>query len=229
MSLPELMYTRLDQFPRVRTRTPLSARAVGFLKSSRYARNRRWNSFADIRVLSRLKPFYVDSSDLLAPRGSFVVYKDVHVFKYGTETIFRARYIGTLRKPSAAKVIQTIGADKRVVRVIYPTRGYYDCEVPHKIDYVGTTKATAEIRWRLRGDLQVKNFEFGLFDDRYKPVDEYPVLGADNAELTLAYDFKVGNSIYPAPIPEGVSITDMRVELRSGFAILTGSIIKTPI
>jgi len=229
MSLPELIYERIDRLPRVYISLSPKERVKGFLKTLEYSRDSRRNAVADVRVLSRLsKPFYVDQSMLLAPKGSFVIYKNVHVFKYGTETIFRARYISSLYTVSKAKVTQTIGEDKKVVTVIFPPRGYYDCDLLHRITKVGKETAIAEIVWRTRVDRQVKEYNFGLFDNRYKPVEEYPVTGADNAELTLSYDFTVGNSIYPPNLPKGVNITNMSLSFYSGFCIFDDEPYKDP-
>jgi len=228
-SLPELIYERIDRLPRVYISLSPKERVKGFLKTLEYSRDSRRNAIADVRVLSRLgKPFYVDQSMLLAPKGSFVIYKNVHVFKYGTETIFRARYISSLYTVSKAKVTQTIGEDKKVVTVIFPPRGYYDCDLPHRITRVGKETATAEILWRMRVDRQVKEYNFGLFDDRFKPVDEYPVAGADNAELTLSYDFSEANLVYPTPLPSGLRITNMSVRFASGFVLFQDKYYKDP-
>jgi hypothetical protein len=179
--------------------------------------------------MSRLKPFYVEKCDLLAPKDSFAVYRNVYVFEAGTEVIFRGRYVSTLFKPSTAKVVQSIDEDKRIVRVLFPGRGsYYECDVKHKIDKVGTLTATASISWRLRGDVQTKNYEVGLFDWRDKPVSEYPVSGADNAVLDLAYSWKDGNFVYPPQLPEGLSFTDMALSFESGFCPFKGRYYKDP-
>ena len=230
MSFPDVAYARLkeDLIPRLKIRTPLIARALGIVKSRRYIRNSRWNAISDVRILSRRKPFYVESSLLLAPRGSFTIYRNVHAFKHGTECLFRAKYVGELFTPSKAKVKQTIGAEERIVWVLFPTKGYYEHDVPYKVEKAEVVTATAEIRWRGRIDSQVKNYTFGLFDKSLKRAEEYPVAGVDNTILDIAYDFKVGNFIYPEPLPEGVSITDMRIEFKLGFCYFDGDYFKDP-
>lgn len=229
MSLPELMYDRLDRLPRQLPKTPLSNKAIGRARSLRYRRNRVWNEIADVKPMSRLKPFYVQSADLLAPKGSFVIYRDVHVFKYGTESIWKAKYVSNVRGVHRASIVQRIGPSEVRVTAIFPSYGsWLDYEMAYRIERAETAPASGVITWRMRQDSVTKNYEFGLFDDRYKPVAEYPVSGVDNAELTLAYSFSVANLIYPLPLLEGLEITDMKAEFLDGFVLFGGKRYKDP-
>lgn len=228
MSLPELMIQRLDKMPRVRARTPLPTRVLGVLKSISYSRQTRINAVSDVRIMSRMKPVYVDSSSLLAPKDSFIIYKDVHVFEYGTKSLYHAKYIYDLRKPGSALVKQSIGNVAKHVRVIFPTRGYYELDVEYPVTKPENVTCKSEITWRMRGDSQTKTYALGLFDPSLKPVGEYPVPDADNAELTLSYTWEDKNFIYPTPIPSGLNITDMKVEYVSGWCFFKGGYYKDP-
>jgi hypothetical protein len=228
MSLSELMVQRLDRMPRVRTRTPTVDRALGVLNRVSYRRIARLNALSDVRIMSRTKPVYVDSSNLLAPKDSFVIYKDVYVFEYGTKSLYHAKYIYDLRTPGTARVRQSMGEVAKTVRVIFPTRGYYELDIEYPITKPENVTCKSEITRMMRGDSQTKTYALGLFDSSLKPVSEYPVSGADNAELTLSYSWEDKNFVYPTPIPSGLTITDMNVKYVSGWCLFKGRYYKDP-
>jgi len=207
----------------------LANKLAGKLKRIRYFRNRRWNSLIEVKPLGRVKPFFVDEANLLLPRDRFVRYLDALVTEYGVRGIWRARYVSNIRGVHRASVRQSVGPEVRKVTVIFPRKdSYLNYEMDFDVVRAETLTCTGEIRWRGRIDSQVKNYEIGLFDDRYKPVDQYPVPGADNTELDLVYDFRVQNLIYPEPLLDRTRIEGMEVEYEAGFVEYRGKMYRNP-
>jgi hypothetical protein len=222
------MLQRLDGLPRIRARIPAADRVLGVLKRFSCRRQARLNAISDVRILSRTKPVYVDSSDLMAPRDSFTVYRDFLVFESGTKTVYHAKYIYDLVKPGLATVRQSIGEVSRTVEVVFPSRGYYEFDLEYTVTKPETLTCKSEITYRMRGDSQTKTYTFGLFDSSLKPVSEYPAPDADNAELTIAYSWEDKSFVYPLPLPEGLTITDMKVKLTSGWCVYKDRYYKDP-
>jgi len=230
MSLPETMFQRLREkkIPSPRPRTPIPSRIKGKIRASRYAGNEIANNLTYFRPLSRLKPVRVEDLALALPKGSFAKYKNVYIVKSGTEALLMGKYLWRMIKPGTALVTQSLGEEKNVIRVIFPPYGYYEAKTKLPINRAGTVTATGTIRWRLRQDTTTKNYEFGLFDDRPKPVREYPVAGADNVVLDLAYRFEERNYIYPPPIPSDLSFGDLSIAPQAGFLYFAGRWYKDP-
>jgi hypothetical protein len=71
-------------------------------------------------------------------------------------------------------------------------------------------------------------YPIGLFDDRYKPVSEYPVSGVDNAVLDIPYSWRIQNTIYPQPVLSGLSFSNLNISFVSGFLQYEGKYYKDP-
>jgi len=159
----------------------------------------------------------------------------------GDSISFKARYTYGGVKPEVIVLEQRIDGAKKTATILFPMRGsYYDLEVstqitdPKNVTCKAISKPRRELPlrylldWMREYNEVTQTYPIGLFDERPKPVSEYPVSGVDNAVLDIPYSWSVQNTAYPQPALGGLSFTDMRVEFSSGFLMYEGRPYKDP-
>jgi len=229
MSLPEYLYKNIENLPKVKPRKPVTRKIKGFFLTSRYKRSERLNKLSDIRIMSRLRPFYIDEFNLIIPENTSMDYKGMKLFIPETVVTLHGKYVSTIRGTRTATIYQKIGDNEKSLRVVFLCKGsYYNLDLNYMVSEPTSVTTVGRIIWRGRMDQKVKTYTFGLFDSRPKPVSEYPVPEANNVELDIPYDFSVKNFIFPIPIPSGLNIHQMSVSYGSGWVPFAGTFYKDP-
>lgn len=229
MSLPEVMLKSLEDKklpkclgkPRLKIfseRVPSTVTLVNSVRSS----------VSKVKPLSRFKTAVIRDTWII---GARTTYNGIKIFKYNDLIRYKAIYKNQLPIPLLAKVIQRIGSAEKIIHVFFMPHASYTGEVTEAVTAPKYIPATAKIQSEtglITYDSVYETYTIGVLDDRYKLVEEYPVDGVDNAELTIMYDFKVGNFIYPQPTPSGLSFQLEDPEFIQGFLMYNDKRYKTP-
>lgn len=224
MSLPETMYgsLRAGRLPRLYpAKTPLET-ALSHLKTIRFRRDRLLNTAVKVKPFLTVKGIAVEGTDFSGYRTTI---RNAYVSKYGDELKYKARYKNQRAIPLMGKIAQKMNGAEHLVHVLFMPLAPYESEVSHILDEPKALSCSVEVTAEtglFRYDSVSERFNVGLFDDRYKPTDEYPVRGVDNAVLDIGYDFRVANTVYPLPLPSGLTFEGMSVSYRSGFLLYEG-------
>lgn len=148
---------------------------------------------------------------------------------------FTARYIYNGIKPETLLIEQSVDSEKQSFLAFFPPKSYIDVTTSTTVSepkYIAC-KATSKPRPERPGAYIIDviresnsltlSYPIGLFDDRYKPVSEYPVSGVDNAVLDIVYSWRVESTVYPQPVLSGLMFSNMSVSFVSGFCNTRGS------
>lgn len=225
--LPEVAYAALRE-GRLPTARPRPRALAALARDLRYRAHRAASSARKVKPLARVKAVVVEGTEL---SGYRVPYRGAFLCVYGDALKYSATFANQLRVPVSATCRASLEGEERVVTVLFGPRAKYRVEVGWRATeprvVVGTASATA-LMGLVKFDSTSDSLPVGLFDDRYKPVGEYPVPGAENAELDIPYRWKVENKVYPEPLPEGVTIGEMSVSFVSGFVKYGGKVYADP-
>ena len=135
---------------------------------------------------------------------------------------------------------QSIDEVTETMNVLFMPKSTYELEVAKSFVDPGNITCKAITRPRLEFPLKFlidlireynslsQVYSIGLFDDRYKPVDEYPVQGVDNAILDIPYSWGIENKVYPLPLPNGLIFDNLSVNFVSGFINYENKFYKDP-
>ncbi|RLE47823.1 MAG: hypothetical protein DRJ18_02780, partial [Candidatus Methanomethylicota archaeon] len=229
--LPELMYSCLERgtLPTVSTSKSFTELTVG----KAYDRINRLaiasNMVNDIRPLAPAKPVTIVNAELTGYR---VFYNNAYLCMPDDELAFTVYYKNQTSRPAVAKIEQEFAGKKVIYNVLFMPNAPYQIALKTKVSEPKKYVASATVKtalWVVFGTDSVSyTYPIGLFDDRPKPVSEYPVSGASNVALDIAYNFRVENKIYPTPLPSGLHIRDMYVQFVSGFVKYSGKLFKDP-
>ena len=191
-----------------------------------------------IKPLAVIKYVVVEGLEL---KGYRAIYKSVHMCTPGDELVLTGYYKNQRNRPILADLLQEFDGNRVKHHVLFMPQAPYQLEMKFKVSepkkYVAKAEARPRIRpLRPRGlvrevlgtDVASYNYPVGLFDDRPKPVSEYPVAGVDNVRLDVAYSFRAENKAYPTPLPSGLAIDGMSVSAIEGVVVYAGKWFKDP-
>jgi hypothetical protein len=152
--------------------------------------------------------------------GYRMIYRNAYVGKSGDSLTYNVTYKNQLSRPTMAKIKQGIGDVQESKNILFKADSSYTFTVVKTLTDPASLTCFAEAVSELgvfNYDSVTQTYNVGLFDDRYKPVSEYPAPDVDNAVLDIAYSWSVKNTVYPTPLPSGLSFGSLSVELISGF------------
>jgi len=228
--LPELMYKSLQEgkLPRVYPAKTLRERVSLQVKNLIQAKDRIRNELALVKPLAIRKAVVITGANFSGYRATL---RNAYIGKYGDTLTFTVNYKSQLTRPTMAKLVQRIGDVEKTMHVLFMPKAPYTLSVEKPLTDPASLVCSANVTSELglfRYDSISQRYNVGLFDDRYKPVKEYPVSGADNARLDIAYSWRVTNLVYPTPLPSGLTIDSMWVRFQSGFLSYGGKYYKDP-
>jgi len=186
------------------------------------------NEIALIKPLAIRKAVVITGTNFSGYRTTF---RNAYVGKRNDTLIFEVNYKNQLARPTAAKIVQKMGDVRSEVHVLFMRHAPYTFKVEKPLTDPASLTCSAEViseTGLFRYDSTTQRYDVGLFDDSYKPVSEYPVPEANNVELDIKCDWKVGNSVYPTPLPEGLTIDSLSVEFLNGFMEYEDKLYKDP-
>lgn len=231
-SLPDLMYNHLKEglLPKFYPSRPLSSRLyeeityTAFRRTRRRRRRRRHHR--DVRrALGLMGPVSIVDHSF---RGYRSIYRDLYLTRVGDKLTYAVRYSNETARPVTGDVDQSIGDVAKKVTVLFMPKAPYDLETEYGVEDPVTLVCSGSIKSGIWSDSVSDQYPIGVFDDRSKPVGEYPVSGIDNAILDLAYDWKIENLVYPLPLASELRISNMSVRIVSGFTLFEGKYYKDP-
>jgi len=232
--LPELMYQRLQEgllpkaYPSKTILEQMKEQISMATRRVSMARNSIVKSLKLVSPMAVRKAVSITGSKF---SGYRVIARNAYIGKYGDELTYEVYFKNNLYRPTIAKITQKIGEVERTTSILFKPKESRSYSVTKKLtrpeSLTCSASATSELGL-FRYDSISERYDVGLFDDRYKPVEEYPVSGVDNAALDVAYDWTVGTFIYPTPLPEGLSIEKISVSLKSGFISFEDKNYKDP-
>jgi len=222
--LPELMIQRLKEkkLPKIYpTKTLVERGFHRILTAKRRANDLRNAMVKSAKLLSPLAVRKAISIKDTSFSGYRTKMRNAYIGKYGDELHYKVDYTSNLVRPTIAKITQSIGDVKTIKTVLFKHRGEtYSITVDKKLEKPESLRCSASVTSELglfKYDSISETYDVGLFDDRYKPVSEYPISNADNVVLDVAYDWKIGVSVYPPELPSGLIIDKISVSFLSGF------------
>lgn len=223
--LPEAMYRSLQEgklsevYP---TKTLLEIRAEN-IKALKRRKDHLQNVAVElVKPLALVKAVVVTGTKFAGYRA---VSSNAYIGKYGDELSHQVDVKSQLVRPTVATLTHIVGENKHIVEVIFMPLAPYSHGMKKIVGNPEALKCSAAVTSAsglFRYDAVDETFNIGVFDDRHKPVGEYPVSGADNVVLDLVYSWGVKNTIYPTPVPPGLIFDSLSVELVSGFMKFEG-------
>jgi hypothetical protein len=187
------------------------------------------NKTSFFRPLSRIKPVSVVDVKL---EGYRLYEKNAYIVMFGDSLTFNAVFRNNLPRPILSEVSVSIDDVSNVVVVLFMRNATYSVSVSKPIYEPTNIKCVAKSRPPARGiryyDQVTQIYPVGVLDDRYKPLTEFPTPNVSNVELDIAYGWEVKNTIYPLPLPEGLTFDNLSVEFISGFISYEGKLYKDP-
>jgi len=195
------------------------------LRDFDYRRSFKVNRAELVMRQSLTKPFKIDAVNLTGYRTT---YGNAFIIKNGDSLTFSARYVST--RSGVGIIEQQIGNNKKIINVLFPTpNSYYDLSLDYIPSNPEKLTCTASIKPKAigQGDVVTQVYPIGMFDLRDKPVSEYPVSGADNYVLDIAYSWQDKIHIYPTP-PTEITFSNIRFTLKSGFVSFEGNNYRDP-
>jgi len=228
--LPELMYRSLERkrLPTVFPAKTFIERSEVLVKTLRMRGDVIRNELVKVKPLALMKAVTVTGSNFSGYRTTI---RNAYVGRYGDELVYKVDYKSQLARPTMAKITQKMGDITDTINVLFMPEAPYTHEVKKTLTDPESLPCSSSVTSELgffKYDSISETYNVGLFDDRYKPSREYPVSGADNAVLDIAYDWRVTNLVYPLPLPSGLTFNSMSVQLRSGFLSYEGKPYKDP-
>lgn len=229
--LPESMYRglRAGVLPRVYPLKSYLELAEGRIGRARFARDGLKNSLNTVvRPLRVIKSIDIEKTEFSGYRFTS---SSANIIKLGDELSYRVDYRSLRATPVAGEITQRMGAKEDKILVLFMPyapwffESRYALSEPQRLECSSEVLALAGV---FRYDRVTETFPVGLLDDRYKPDGEFPVSGADNVVLDVAYDWRVQNTVYPTPLPPGLSFDLMSVSVVSGFYPYEGKQYKDP-
>jgi hypothetical protein len=223
--LPEAQHGRLRQgkIPRARTGRPPS-----------YLLHRRLSSYLNRRVriddvihaLSRLRAVTILRTSF---SGYLFEHGGIYVVEKGKTLRYDAEYANQSGAPILVEVEQALGDAERRAEVLFAPYARFSYSVEAEArpgDMYAHALVRSPLGWT-RYDYVSERFTLAVMR-LLKPVSEYPVDGADNVVLDVAYRWSDGSSVYPSELPPGLSFTNMGYEYLSGFVEYGGRMYKDP-
>jgi hypothetical protein len=228
--LSEAMYRglRAGVLPKVYPLKGYLELGEGRLRQARFSAHELKNSLNLVRPLRVIKSVDIEKTEFSGYRFRS---SSAYIVKYGDELSYRVHYKSLRATPVTGKVTQRMGPRKDVIIVIFMPYASWSFESKYQISdpqYLECSSEVLALAGVFRYDRVTETFPVGLLDDRYKPVGEFPVSGADNVVLETAYDWRVQNTVYPTPLPPGLSFDSMSVSMVSGFYPYEGKHYKDP-
>jgi hypothetical protein len=237
--LETLIYDSLTKgrIPRVANTKSSAELALERVKSSNRFFLSYLNKASYVKAQSPTKVITITEPKITGYRA---IISNAYLVKAGDTITFKATYKYSGRKPEAIRLYQSIDGTSQEKVVLFTPKSQYLMEVSKKITDPANINCKAEtmprrervlpyIRDYIReANTLIQTYPIGLYDDRYKPVSEYPVSGVDNAVLDIAYSWKVQNTVYPTPVPSGITIDTLSLTYYSGFIDYEGKKYKDP-
>jgi len=230
VTLPELMYSSLEEglLPKVYPAKSILEVGQYRLKQTLRRRDSLKNELALVKPMALRKAVAITSAKFSGYRTTL---RNAYVGKSGDKLTYEVNYKNQLDRPTMAKITQKIGDVQDVVNVLFMPTAPYTRTVQKDLTNPSSLGCSAEVTSELglfKYDSLSQTYNVGLFDDRYKPTNEYPVSNVNNAVLDIAYSWSVANTIYPTPLPSGLTIDSLSAELLSGFINYQGKLYKDP-
>ncbi len=229
--MPERMYQSLREgrLPRVYPAGTLVKRTQGVAQTLRMRRDGVRNLATKlVRPLAYRKAVAITDSAL---SGYETTFRGAYLGLYGNELSYKVGYKSQFKRPTMAKLVQSIGDVEETTHTLFMPEAPYTKTVKKPITKPEALACAASViseKGFFKYDALSEQFNVGVFDDRYKSVAEYPVSGVDNAILDLSYNWKVENKVYPMPLPSGLSFYNFDVIASSGFLAHSGKYYKDP-
>jgi hypothetical protein len=228
--LPESMYKSLDEgrLPKIYPSKTYADIGLEHVKDVLRLKDSVGNKVALVRPLAVRKAVAITGSKFTGYR---TILRNAYVGKSGDKLTYEVDYKNQLNRPTMAKITQKIGDVQGIMNVLFMPGAPYTFTVQKDLVDPASLQCSAEVTSELgyfKYDSISQTYNVGVFDDRYKPVSEYPVSGADNVVLDIAYSWNVQNTVYPTPLPSELSFTNMSVSYKSGFILFEGKQYKDP-
>jgi len=228
--LPELMYSSLEGglLPKVYTAKSIFEVGQERLKQGLRRRDSIKNELALVKPMALRKAVAITGAKFSGYRTTI---RNAYVGKRGDKLTYEVNYKNQLNRPTMAKITQKIGDVQDEVNVLFMPGAPYTRTVQKDLTSPASLGCSAEVMSELglfKYDSLSQTYNVGLFDDSYKPTSEYPVSNVNNAVLDIAYSWRVVNTIYPTPLPSGLTIDSLSVEYPSGFINYEGKMYKDP-
>ncbi len=174
------------ELSKVAERTKIPGYSLGLLDVMRktleafggkYIRIQRLNTLENIRPLAAWQPVTVDFNSFVAEpyyrSGLWAVHR-------GSDVKLKWEYANATKVTLPVDIKETM-ADKTIIDSFRMGSGKIIREVTYKVDKPISIDSSAEISVRgRRPNKLTQTFPVGILDYRLKPIEEYPVLGAEN-------------------------------------------------
>jgi len=165
-------------------------------------------------------PFTIEAAQI----GPLYRYKDIYCTHSGQELTYAVSYQSHVVRPARTWIYQGIGDNKRRTVTIFLPKAAYTQKLKYKVEKPQKIHTYADIRIRrLISSARVeKDLEVGVLNYEPKPVEEYPVGGADNTTYGTEQTFEEGKKVYPHPVPDGVQFDISEPNFLSGVVVAEG-------
>ena len=225
MKLNDIIIRNIDKIPRVRITIP-------FMKRYILHNTAKTQIFSNIRPKNIFWKLKVEKLQLL---GAKTYINGAHIYKFGGTATVMAEYVNTSPVPHLANVkLEVDGSITMLKLLMGPNTRYQQTHTftvtePKQYEITASISPTRPtIEARVSDSLTI-NVAVGLFDNRLKPVSEYPVSGAENAKLDIPYSFTGKTYIYPQQLPNGITINSIRATPVSGIITFEGQMYRHPL
>lgn len=214
------MYASLNagKLPRLSTSKTLLDLGLHWLKSARFRSDELANATAElVRPLRVIKSIDIEGTEFSGYRFKS---SNAYIAKSGDEVSYTGLYKNLRASPITGRITQAMNTKKDEVVVLFMPSAPFKFESKYVVTDPGSLRCSSEVLAAagiFRYDRISEAFNIGVLDDRYKPVSEYPVSGADDVVLDIAYDWSVENLVYPLPLPSGLKFKNMSASFQSGF------------
>lgn len=228
--LAALMYEHLERklLPRVSPALTIPEKAIESVSQVRRGLAIARSEAALIKPLAIRQAVRITGTRFTGYRTTL---RNAYIVKAGDTLTYEVNYKSQLARPTMAKIVQRMGDVEATAQVFFLGGAPFTFRVQRSITDPAYLECTAQVTSELgffRYDSVSQKYPVGLFDDRYKPIVEYPVSGASNTELDIAYSWRVQNTIYPTPLPSGLTIDNLSIEKLGGFLTYGGKDYKDP-
>ena len=233
------MYESLRQgkLPTVSGVKPRTEVVVEKLKEWRRTYIKYLNTASAIRAQSPTKKVSISNVRI---EGYRATYRNAYMAKPGDSVRFGARCTYTGLEPETIVITQRVDGKSREDVVLFLPQSYFDVKVDYEVQEPKTITYRVDTAPRLKAPVRylidsvrlstslTQTYPIGLYDDRYKPTSEYPVVGVDNAVLDIPYTWRVENKVYPENTPPELYFENLSISYLSGFVAYGGKYYRDP-
>jgi len=205
--LPELMYKSLkeERLPKIYPSKTLAERLPHLGRTLKRRKDELRNlTVKTVRPLALVKAIMITGTKF---SGYRTIFRNAYISRYGDELSYQVNVKNQLGRPTIATMTQAMGEEKEATTILFGPFAPYSRTMKKALTDPASLRCTTTVTSAaglFRYDSITETYNVGLFDDRYKPSEEYPVAGADNAILDIAYSWRITNLIYPTPLPSGL-------------------------